>query len=101
MEIFNETQFNEQSDVNHKELSIEPITVSGCKVTHMPTGLSVTINGRHFQKSKKKALKTLERKLKDEQRIEVSAKKREHRKYKTKYTETIRTYNRRDFDEID
>ena len=91
--------------MNLKDLKIEPCkcqgpggqhinkTMSGCKVTHIPTGHTVTICGRHFHKNKKKALKKIEQKLKEEKREEIAAKKKEQRDYKIHNTGTIRTYH--------
>ena len=66
---------------------------TGCMATHIPTGITVTVCGRHFHKNKKKALKKLDSKLKEEKRAEVAAKKKNRRDYKIHNTQTIRTYH--------
>lgn len=68
-------------------------TDSCVRATHVPTGISVTIDGRKQSKNKKEALKELRRRLEEEQDNEKAARKKERRDKAIRETETIRTYD--------
>jgi peptide chain release factor 1 len=68
-------------------------TDSCVRATHIPTGLSVTIDGRHQHKNKKKALKILEERI-EEQKLAKQAKiKKDKRDAAIKDKRYIRTYD--------
>lgn len=91
--------------INKKDIKIETMrgqgsggqhrnkTDSCVRATHLPTGISVIIDGRNQHQNKKKALKELERRLVELKEEERAAVKKEHRDYKIHNTERIRTYN--------
>lgn len=67
--------------IDDKDLEIEYIcaktrggqhankTASNVRITHIPTGISVTINGRSQQKNKRLAMSALKEKLKHRERV--------------------------------
>jgi peptide chain release factor 1 len=91
--------------LQQKDLKIERITGSGpggqhrnktascVRVTHIPTKITVTIDGRNQHQNLKEALKELEKRLlelKEKQQAEI---KKIRRDLAIKESETIRTYN--------
>jgi peptide chain release factor 1 len=68
-------------------------TSSTVRVTHKPTGLSVRICGPHQAKNKKKALRELEKLLKEKIAEKKAAIKKERRDKKIKERDIIRTYD--------
>lgn len=91
--------------MNKKDLKIEKVkcqgpggqhinkTESGCRVTHLPTGISTKVCGRNYHRNEKKALKKIQSLLKEAEREERAAKKKQRRDYKIKNTQTVRTYH--------
>lgn len=68
--------------------------VSSCvRLTHIPTGTSVRIDGRDQHKNYKKALKELEKRLDQLKEDEKAAEKKARRDYAIHNEETIRTYD--------
>lgn len=91
--------------INKKDIKIETMRGTGAggqhknktdscvRITHIPTGISVTIDGRKQGQNKKKALKILEDKLnlaKEEKKAEEKKQKRDKLIKDKKY---IRTYD--------
>ena len=68
-------------------------TSSCVRATHIPTGISVTIDGRNQHKNKRKALQELNKRLQEEQNNIKAEIKKEDRDYKIKNTKIIKTYN--------
>lgn len=68
-------------------------TDSCVRVTHIPTGISVTIDGRKQGQNKKKALKLLEQRLLEEKENEKAEKKKARRDHLIHNSKTIRTYD--------
>ena len=68
-------------------------TSSCVKVTHVPTGVSVTIDGRYQAKNKKVALQELEKRLDEKKQQDKADLKKSMRDKKIKERDIIRTYN--------
>jgi peptide chain release factor 1 len=93
------------SELNKKDIKIETMrgkgpggqhknkTDSCVRVTHIPTGISVTIDGRSQHKNKALALRELERRLKESEQDEIAKKKKARRDKKIKEHKHIRTYD--------
>ena len=92
--------------LNKKDLKIETMrgstkaggqhlnkTDSCVRITHIPTGVVVTINGRDQHSNKREALKELEKRLKELKRAERAKSKKARRDKAIKEGKTIRTYN--------
>jgi len=63
------------------------------RITHVPTGISVTEDGRDQHRNKKIALKKLKERLKAEKENTRAKIKKAHRDYKIKNSSIIRTYD--------
>jgi len=63
------------------------------KVTHIPTGITVTIDGRDQHRNKMMALKELERRLYQHHLLKKQQAKKAIRDEKIKPSKYIRTYN--------
>ncbi|MCF8299092.1 MAG: PCRF domain-containing protein [Saprospiraceae bacterium] len=69
--------------LNDNDLFIEPVnlfskggqhanrTLSGCRMTHIPTGLQTTINGRDFHANQRKARQILEMKVNEHENEKI------------------------------
>jgi len=68
-------------------------TDSTVKITHIPTGIVVVVNGRKQGQNKKKALKEIENRLAELNQEEKAKKKKERRDHAIKNEERIRTYD--------
>lgn len=68
-------------------------TNSCVRATHIPTGISVTVDERNQHQNKKKAIQLLKQKLSIEKRERQIAKKKAVRDKKIKENKYIRTYN--------
>jgi peptide chain release factor 1 len=68
-------------------------TASCVRVTHIPTNISVTIDGRHQHKNLAKALKELERRLEEAKQKEKAQARKLRRDIAIKDDTTIRTYD--------
>lgn len=91
--------------MDKKDLKIERITGTGpggqhrnktascVRVTHLPTGISVCIDGRHQGKNLKVALKELERRLLEAKEQAKAEAKKARRDYAIRNEETIRHYD--------
>ena len=66
---------------------------SSVRVTHLPTGISVRINGRDQNKNKKEAIKILEKRLQERAQKNQSYKKKARRDQKIKERNIVRTYD--------
>ena len=88
--------------MNVKDLIVETVGHSDCKVIHPQTGMFEVVTGPHFHKNKKKAVKRLSIRLKKEQKVEESQKRRSKPKGHRK--ETLKRYEpkrRKNFSEND
>ena len=92
--------------INKKDLKIETMrgstkaggqhlnkTDSCVRVTHLPTGISVIENSRNQHQNKKKAIKKLEKKLRELEEDERARIKKSRRDKVIKETNIIRTYD--------
>lgn len=68
-------------------------TDSCVRVTHIPTGTSVIIDGRHQGRNKKKALRVLQERLNDIEEGERASKKKARRDRVIHERKIIRTYD--------
>ena len=68
-------------------------TSSAVRATHIPTGISVFIDGRDQHKNKKRALKLLEERVQKSFDDEKAALKKQHRDKKIHERDIIRTYD--------
>lgn len=68
-------------------------TESACRITHIPTGISAYCDERSQHTSKKKALKELEKRLKEAAEEEKAKDKKAHRDWKIHNMEVVRTYH--------
>ena len=68
-------------------------TSSCVRVTHLPTGIQVTIDGRHQGRNKKKALRVLEDRLRDQKEEKKAEKKKSRRDRVIHERKIIRTYD--------
>jgi peptide chain release factor 1 len=68
-------------------------TDSAVRVTHIPTGIHVTIDGRNQHHNKRAALKELDERLIEYSNKEKAKQKKKQRDQKIKDKKTIRTYN--------
>lgn len=68
-------------------------TSSCVKVTYIPTGVSVTIDGRHQSKNKKQALRELESRINQQEVDKKADIKKAHRNKKIHDKTIIRTYD--------
>lgn len=68
-------------------------TDSCVKATHIPSGLSVTIDGRKQGQNKREAVNQLRRLLDDHAEAEKAHAKKQRRDQKIKERDIIRTYN--------
>ena len=94
--------------IDENDLNIEPVnlggsggqhcnrTLSGCRMTHLPTGIQVTINGRDYHTNEKEARKTLKSRLYDlekQQTDEEYAELRRSQQQGGGRSGKVRTYN--------
>lgn len=91
--------------INKKDIKIEQIkltgpggqkrnkTQSGIRITHFPTGITVTIDGRTQSQNKKVALKELEKRLDNLKQEKIREKKKERRDKRIHDTTVVRTYD--------
>jgi len=91
--------------IPQSELRVERIRGSGpggqhknkvcscVRLTHIPTGIKVTIDGRHQHKNLKFAIKELERRLAEAKASKKAAVKKARRDKVIHDTTTIRTYD--------
>lgn len=68
-------------------------TDSCVRATHIPTGISVTIDGRKQGQNKKKALRELRKRLRDLKEEHKATARKERRDKKIKETDVVRTYD--------
>ena len=91
--------------INKKDIKVETMrgqgpggqhrnkTDSCVRITHIPTGISVTIDDRKQHQNKKRAFKLLEEKLEKLQQKKKAIDKKAKRDIKIKDSKYIRTYN--------
>ena len=91
--------------IPRKDLQIERITGTGpggqhrnktascVRVTHIPTGISVRIDGRHQKKNEAVALKELEKRLADAKQQRQADSRKARRDHAIRNEVTIRTYD--------
>lgn len=91
--------------IDKKDLKIETMRGSGpggqhknktdscVRATHIPSGLSVTIDGRNQSKNKKEAISRLEELILEKKEQELAAKKKALRDQKIKDRKYVRTYD--------
>lgn len=63
------------------------------RVTHIPTGIVVTVDGRHRSRNQKQALAELERRVRESRLQQKAAQKKAHRDAKIHDRTIIRTYD--------
>lgn len=95
-------------ELDEKDLRVEPVnfggkggqhcnrTLSGCRMTHMPTGLQVSINGRDYHANHREAYRILEAKVNEAKRSSVLEIRKADRKEQMgggTRSDKIRTYN--------
>jgi len=68
-------------------------TESMIKAIHIPTGISVSIDGRHQHSNKKQAIKQLAVRVAQHFANQKAVEKKDHRDKKIKERNIIRTYN--------
>jgi len=68
-------------------------TSSMVRITHKPTGIVVTVDGRHQHKNRRAALAELERRLRESKRQQQAAHKKAHRDAKIHDHTVVRTYD--------
>jgi peptide chain release factor 1 len=68
-------------------------TCSAVRATHIPTGVTAYVDGRDQHKNKRKAIKTLEKRIVQAKQAARAKEKKADRDYKIHNTETIRTYD--------
>jgi len=68
-------------------------TSSCVRAVHLPTGISVVIDGRHQHQNKKRAIEELENKIKQKILDEKTLQKKKMRDEKIKNKKYIRTYD--------
>ena len=68
-------------------------TASCIRATHVPSGISVTIDGRHQHRNLAVAMRELERRLELEKLRKKAAVKKSHRDAAIKDTHVVRTYD--------
>ena len=66
---------------------------SACRATHIPTGLQAYADTRSQHQSKKKALKELQKRVRQQADDQKAAQKKSRRDHAIHNTETIRTYD--------
>jgi peptide chain release factor 1 len=92
--------------VPEKDLRIEPFCggrhaggqhmnkkATGCRITHLPTGIVVRQVGRSYDSNLKKALKELDRRLAEAKQQKQSDERKARRDHAIKNEVTIRTYD--------
>jgi len=68
-------------------------TDSMVRATHIPTGITVTVDGRHQHRNRKRALTELERRLRESKLQQQAARKKARRDAKIHERTIIRTYD--------
>lgn len=68
-------------------------TSSMVRITHIPTGTVVTVDGRHQHRNRKKAMAELEHRLRESKLEQKAAKKKAHRDAKIHDHTVVRTYD--------
>lgn len=68
-------------------------TESAVRVTHVPTGTTVFIDGRNQHSNKKKALAELQKRLKEHEEDKLAIQRKERRNKKITQTKRVRTYD--------
>ncbi len=63
------------------------------RATHVPTGIVVTVDGRHRSRNQKKALAELERRVRESRLQQQAAQKKANRDAKIHDHTTVRTYD--------
>lgn len=66
---------------------------TACRITHIPTGIVATADGRHRSQNKRKALKTLQTKIVEQAEEQRAAAKKARRDAKIRDKKHIRTYD--------
>ena len=67
--------------------------LTAVRLTHIPSGQVVFIDGRSRSQNKRKALKILEQQLAELQNQRLAEERKRHRDYKIHNTKVVRTYN--------
>lgn len=68
-------------------------TSSMVRATHIPTGVSIAIDGRNQHQNKRRALKLLKKKLQQIKQQELADQKKAQRDQKIHERDIVRTYN--------
>jgi protein subunit release factor A len=63
------------------------------KMTHLPTGIVVTHDGRNREHNRQMALRELKNRIKEQEKKKRAKKKKKHRDFKIHNTPIIRTYD--------
>lgn len=66
---------------------------TACRITHLPTGIVVTADGRQRQQNKRRALEDLRRRIADQKEEQRAAARKERRDHNIHNMRTIRTYD--------
>jgi peptide chain release factor 1 len=66
---------------------------TACRITHLPTGIVATADGRHRTQNKREAMTTLQRRLIERNAEIIAAKKKARRDHNIHNMKTIRTYD--------
>jgi peptide chain release factor 1 len=68
-------------------------TDSMVRITHLPTGIVVSVDGRHQHRNRKQAIAELERRLRESKLQQQAARKKARRDAAIHDRTTVRTYN--------
>lgn len=68
-------------------------TDSMVRITHIPTGIVVSVDGRHQHRNRKKAIAELERRLRESKLEQQAARKKANRDARIHDRTTVRTYD--------
>jgi len=66
---------------------------TACRITHLPTGVVATADGRHRTQNKREAMATLSRRLANRKAEAEAAEKKARRDHNIHNMKTIRTYD--------